>query len=59
MIINIMLATLLTTNLIDCQEVRIAVVLYATSKVLQQLSTLIKAITKFVRVVKGGKTSHK
>lgn len=59
MIINIMLATLLATNPVDFQDIRTAIVLYAIAKVLQQSAALIKTITEFVRVVKGGKTSNK
>ena len=59
MIINIMLATLLATNPVDFQDIRAAIVLYAIAKVLQQSAALIKTITEFVRVVKGGKTSNK
>lgn len=58
MIMNIMLATLLMANSVDYQEVRVAVVLYAIAQVLRQSAALIKAITKFARVVKRGKTSY-
>mgnify|MGYP000095330172 FL=1 len=58
MIMNIMLATLLTANFIDYQEIRVAIVLYAIAQVLRQSAILIKALTKFARVVKRGKTSY-
>ena len=53
-----MLATLLMANSVDSQEVRVAIVLYAIAQVLRQSAALIKAITKFARVVKRGKTSY-
>lgn len=52
-----MLATLLMANSVDYQEVRVAIVLYAIAQVLRQSAALIKAITKFARVVKRGKTT--
>lgn len=54
-----MLTTFLATNPVDFQDIRTAIVLYAIAKVLQQSAALIKTITEFVRVVKGGKTSNK
>ena len=58
MIMNIMLATLLMANAVDYQEIRVAIVLYAIAQVLRQSAALIKAITKFARVVKRGNTSY-
>lgn len=45
-------------NSVDYQEIRVAIVLYAIAQVLRQSAALIKAITKFARVVKRGKTSY-
>ena len=58
MIMNIMLAITLMANSVDYQEVRVAIVLYAIAQVLRQSAALIKAITKFARAVKRGKTSY-